>query len=427
MRTTDANRPPGVWKRAGAIVGVAVLSVALGGGAAWAKDKDSTPKTITAVYELAEGSQPNASHAFDGGNQKFIGFLENGGITLQCGKNYQYDPYLYDTDAQIARVTQIVADGWLTKGEDYNGVQGQPDLFVGSPWYYKYGGDCEPPETHKVDICHATASETNPYTENSVSWSSVDNVYEIKWNGHGNHDGDIIPPFADFPGQNWDQTGQDIYNNGCVLPPPPPVVVTPEVPTMMDVCGIANDTYNVPANTASVVYTVEDTRVDGVGEVIIEAVVKEGYIFPEGTTSEWYFEFTDEPCPVDPVVVTPKVPTATDACGIVDDKLNVPADTASVVYTVDDQRVNGVGNVIVTAVAQDGYVFPENTVAKWTFPFTNEACALPVPDKVQTEQGGELLSNGASDSNSGLLSGLLALIGALSITYGVNRVWTSRR
>ena len=328
MRTTDANRPPGVWKRTGAIVGVTVLALVIGGGSALANGQDSPP----------------------------------------------------------------------------------------------------PPETHKVDICHATASETNPYTENSVSWSSVDNVYEIDWNGHGNHEGDIIPPFADFPGQNWDATGQAIYNNGCNPPPPPPVVVTPEVPTITDVCGIVNDKLNLPADTTSVVYTVEDTRENGVGEVIVEAVVEEGYIFPEGTTSEWYFEFTDEPCPVDPVVVTPEVPTATDVCDITNDKLNVPADTTSVVYEVDDQRVNGVGNVIVTAVAQEGYVFPENTVAEWTLTFTNEACPLPVPDKVQTEYGGELLSNGASGSNNGFPMGPLALagIGALSL-YGASRVRTSRR
>ena len=37
----------------------------------------------------------------------------------------------------------------------------------------------------KITICHATSSETNPYEEISVSVNGL--------NGHGKHDGDIIP------------------------------------------------------------------------------------------------------------------------------------------------------------------------------------------------------------------------------------------
>ena len=42
---------------------------------------------------------------------------------------------------------------------------------------------------HKVTICHATASETNPYNEISVDKNSTAQ-------GHDSHSGDIIPPFT---------------------------------------------------------------------------------------------------------------------------------------------------------------------------------------------------------------------------------------
>jgi hypothetical protein len=37
----------------------------------------------------------------------------------------------------------------------------------------------------KITICHATSSETNPYNEITISVNGL--------NGHGNHEGDIIP------------------------------------------------------------------------------------------------------------------------------------------------------------------------------------------------------------------------------------------
>lgn len=89
-------------------------------------------------------------------------------------------------------------------------------------------------ETYKVTICHATASEKNPYTVNHVSWNAVDNGLNIHWNGHGDHEGDIIPPFGGengFPGLNYDEAGMAILANGCVVPAdePEPVVETGSV------------------------------------------------------------------------------------------------------------------------------------------------------------------------------------------------------
>jgi LPXTG-motif cell wall-anchored protein len=73
---------------------------------------------------------------------------------------------------------------------------------------------------HQITICHATSSQSNPYTSPSPA----------KWqitapNGHGWDTSDIIPPFDGgskgnkswdaFPGLNWDAEGQAIYAQGC--------------------------------------------------------------------------------------------------------------------------------------------------------------------------------------------------------------------
>ncbi|MET3718497.1 MULTISPECIES: hypothetical protein [unclassified Arthrobacter] len=73
---------------------------------------------------------------------------------------------------------------------------------------------------HKVTICHATGSESNPYVEITVDFKGV--------KAHAQHGDDIIPGNSKWEGQNWDEDGQATYNNGCV--PCPPEVVTPEEP-----------------------------------------------------------------------------------------------------------------------------------------------------------------------------------------------------
>jgi hypothetical protein len=68
-----------------------------------------------------------------------------------------------------------------------------------------------------VTICHATPPDTaaHGYVRISPSASGV-------YHGHlRQHSADIIPPFV-YNGvtysENWDATGQAIWNNGCVVP-----------------------------------------------------------------------------------------------------------------------------------------------------------------------------------------------------------------
>ena len=74
-----------------------------------------------------------------------------------------------------------------------------------------------------VTICHATGN--GKYVQNSPDVDSI-----VSGEGHGGHPEDIIPPFTilepvrrepRLPGQNWDEDGQAIYDNGCVGPAPP--------------------------------------------------------------------------------------------------------------------------------------------------------------------------------------------------------------
>jgi hypothetical protein len=91
------------------------------------------------------------------------------------------------------------------------------------------------PTGHKVDICHATDSDTNPYVAENVDIASAG--YPDGATGHAGHTGpvwsaglkadkikwgDIIPPYTyddfSFPGLNWSTEGQAIWNAGCQIP-----------------------------------------------------------------------------------------------------------------------------------------------------------------------------------------------------------------
>ncbi len=87
-----------------------------------------------------------------------------------------------------------------------------------------------PPE--KVRICHATGSSSNPYVSQEPA---IGNNGDLQ-GGHLNHERDIIPPYEYvdangvtqlFPGRNWTEEGQAIWQNGCNAPPPPPTPITP--------------------------------------------------------------------------------------------------------------------------------------------------------------------------------------------------------
>jgi hypothetical protein len=116
-------------------------------------------------------------------------------------------------------VLNVLGSFWLTKS-----------VFATHNANHNSNGNNNPGSS--ITICHATSSNSNPYIVNTPNANgSVD--------GHDNHDGpiwpsvdsqgnwgDIIPPFSyndnnqtlQYLGQNWDTTGQSIWNNNCNIP-----------------------------------------------------------------------------------------------------------------------------------------------------------------------------------------------------------------
>ena len=81
-------------------------------------------------------------------------------------------------------------------------------------------------------------------------------------------------------------------------------------PTQTDPCGIRNATWNVPADTERVHWTLTDD-----GRLI--GVTQPGYVWPNGETVNSWGHATDSgaQCPPDPEIVQPIVPTPLDPCG----------------------------------------------------------------------------------------------------------------
>lgn len=158
--------------------------------------------------------------------------------------------------------------------------------------------------TEKVSICHATSSETNPYTQNDVDASSIDNEKNRYLNGHGDHEKDIIPPFSygssSFGGKNWDDKGKEIWSNGCnIVMPTPTVTPTPTDTPTPTVTPTPTDT-PTPSITPTPSVTIYPTPSETTETPII--------ITPEPTrTIDPVIKPTDIPVPnVTPIVPTPQ-------------------------------------------------------------------------------------------------------------------------
>jgi hypothetical protein len=82
-----------------------------------------------------------------------------------------------------------------------------------------------------VGICHALGGGRYDFVQ------ALETDFFGDLAGHGTHADDIVPPFtidepgnedpASFAGQNWDDSGQQIYNHGCTSEPPAPLPPEP--------------------------------------------------------------------------------------------------------------------------------------------------------------------------------------------------------
>ena len=125
----------------------------------------------------------------------------------------------------------------------------------------------------KTTICHATGTPDdggNGYVVITPSNTGVFNGH-LQWGDDGEpvieegHEADIIPPFTytdpkgeshEFPGQNWDAEGQDVWNggdcagDGVVPPTTPPTTTTTTEPTSTTSTTDDDDT-DSPSTTAT--------------------------------------------------------------------------------------------------------------------------------------------------------------------------------
>jgi hypothetical protein len=262
------------------------------------------------------------------------------------------------------------------------------------------------PTDHKVVICHASASVTNPYQTPDVDKDSIQNTEGLDANGHGTHTGpifdpetnengdnwgDIIPPFAAgylagppakawgaFAGLNWTDEGRAIWENGCNIPATPEdTPVTPTAPTFQDPTCDVVAAVNLPTVTG-VTYAVEGTVAPG-HKVTVKATAKDGYVLTG--TDEWKHTFGDVPdnCtppPPPPIQVTPGVAFQDPTCDV--GAAVVPTTTTGITYTIDGNVAPG-EKVTVSASANDGYTIIGNATWEHTFGHVPSNCAATLP------------------------------------------------
>lgn len=160
------------------------------------------------------------------------------------------------------------------------------------------GGD-QPAENKKITICHATASDTNPYNKIEVSVASFFNAGHIDHEQGGRKD--IYPSFTyttkggevvTVPAQG-DQSL--LAFDDCVAPKVDEKIAKPE-PTYLDPCGTENDVFAVTPGRG---YTVSPVAYEGNNQVIT-VTLEEGFAWaPDGNKQELRFvkpQFTDIDC-----------------------------------------------------------------------------------------------------------------------------------
>ncbi|MGH3703073.1 MAG: hypothetical protein ACRDT9_00450 [Agromyces sp.] len=156
--------------------------------------------------------------------------------------------------------------------------------------------------------------------------------------------------------------------------PCPPTIITFEgVPTMKDVCGADDDAVVLPPVVEHMSWQVSGDPTKG-GLVTVTAVADKGYAFGKDVQTVFPMTFDSTPCPTE--VPVPAAPSAIDKCGLADDKVDLPKNTDQVHWSFTGTPVDG--PVIVTATAQDGFVFPGD-VKEITFEyeFDDTACIAP--------------------------------------------------
>lgn len=155
--------------------------------------------------------------------------------------------------------------------------------------------------------------------------------------------------------------------------------VTLPAPSSVEQCD-AEDSVVLPESEHA---TYTEKWNDDRTEVTVTATPHEGVELTEDSETSWTFTFTHEPCEVElePVVVTPDLPTVEDLCGTENDDVRLPANTDEVTY---ETTADGI-----VATPAEGFAFDEKLPAEYTAQddgtaiytlpegsFTDEPCEL---------------------------------------------------
>jgi len=276
-------------------------------------------------------------------------------------------------------------------------------------------------------ICHATA----PGKYNLIS-PSID-ATGLK-GGHTGHADDIIPPFTytnsagvltNYPGLNWNATGQAIFNNGCAVPP---TTITPVDPTVVEANCVAGlptpPSLTLPTTPAGVAYTASPGGPYAAGQTVTVTAsntdptqwfqtAPKGWTFVDVETEAYQFTFGGAPpCGAGaPTAVDPVAPTVTDsvcAAGVATTPTLVPASSpVGVSYAASAPAAAGT-SVTVTATITDPalYVFIAPALGSWTFvDSTHETYAVtfaPAPVCGAAGGGGGGGGGGAGGAGGGV-------------------------
>ena len=280
-------------------------------------------------------------------------------------------------------------------------------------------------DSKKVELCHATESDSNPYTDITVSVAAFFNA------GHIDHGGDIWAKFSYTKnGKTYTveaQGDQSILANGCVKPKPKeqyalvlwkvdesqkpytsgmplwpqdyvksviPVDTKPTATTIKDAFPdeLKGDQKCVAYQGDGYKYTTssDKAKVDGLvsGGVLTDYADSSIYI------AHAYYVNSD--CSTPPVYVVPDKPTKVDLCepavGPSPDGVNIPeADEGH--YTLDGKAVSAGFNAVaatsakVVFVPDEGAAIAEGAESEWTYTFTKEKCYVPPTNQCTAGQG----------------------------------------
>lgn len=157
-------------------------------------------------------------------------------------------------------------------------------------------------------------------------------------------------------------------------PTPPTKIQIPAQPSVADLCGPNNATWNVPANTDVLTWSLN------AGDLVV-TIVQSDMVFTDNTTTHDYGVAPDSGtvCPPTQIEV-PAQPSFTDVCGLNNASWILPADTDKISW-----NINIAGHLIATiSVANTVFVGGETTHDYGVAPDSGELCPVQVTPGVPT-------------------------------------------